>query len=742
MPSEMPSLNCRTESLLLSSLMLLGIVTVFFSSSPIGTSVERLGENMVNLAAPTVSGSHMLRTISDQVAIEAPALQGWGGVTLDEASNGQMQSTLQRLNQSGYNAVRVGFSVGTTPCSSGELGDWSSAWFSQTIQIAQQYNMWVILDYHSYRDLVDGCQLQWLSFWNQVLSTNWGYTRIVWEPINEPAGTVSLLSTAYQTWITQARALGDTHWIAVENTISNDGCTFDPLSLVNCYPTITDPLNQTFLSIHPYFFYDLWSQSVGVYGNCDKSATRTWSNSTAECVADIYNQGMLNASSTYHMPILDTEGGAVYYSCNNVCAKPPDAVGTDDASYSNTTLHFIQYLTNQMQSENMGWLWWEAGEGSCCGALDTWGNLLRFQPVTPPVSHDQPPTLQAPTGLTAIAGNALSFKVNASDPDTPPQNLTLSCLDCPVGASFPEVSGPGQVTGVFTWTPSVAQAGQSYNITFIITDGFQSSDATIVIAVYSKPPTNIPPVLIIPGSQSVTVAETLSFDVNATDIDSTPQSLTMSCTSCATLGATFTAVPGTSQVTGTMNWVPSNSRTPGLYNAEFTVTDGINTSIATVHITITKANVEMTASVYPKTLTPGLASSASEVVSIMNGFNPTGTITFTAFLNNEACTGTPSFTSIVSVDGNGNYASQPFTPQIPGTYRWQASYSGDVNNAGFSSTCGSPAQTLTVSTTSPPSQPNGSLWLDSPIILLTVLGIAVLAIITVATIYQKRIKGS
>jgi len=735
-------LNCRTESLLLCFLILLGIVTISMSSSFSGPTVKQVGMNMVKAAPLIVPGDYSSRTISDQVATKPPVIQGWGGVTLDEASNGQMQSTLQRLNQSGYNAVRVGFSAGTTPCSSGELGDWSSAWFSQTIQIAQQYNMWVILDYHSYRDLIDSCQLQWLSFWSGVLSTNWGYTRIVWEPINEPAGSVSLLSAAYQTWITQARALGDTHWIAVENTISNDGCTFDPLPLVNCYPTITDPLNQTFLSIHPYFFYDLWSQSIGVYGSCDKSATRTWSNSTAECVADIYNQGMLNASSAYHMPILDTEGGAVYYSCNNVCAKPPDAVGTDDASYSNTTLHFIQYLTNQMQSENMGWLWWEAGEGSCCGALDTWGNLLRFQPVTPPVSHDQPPTLQAPTGLSAIAGNVLSFKVNASDPDTPPQNLTLSCLDCPAGATFPEVSGLGQVTGSFTWTPSVAQAGQSYNITFIITDGLQSSNATIVITVYPKPPTNIPPVLIIPGNQSVTVAETLSLDVNATDIDATPQSLTMSCTNCTTLGATFTAVLGMSQVTGTMTWFPSNSRIPGRYSAEFTVTDGIDTSIATVHVTITKANVEMTASVYPKTLTLRLASSASEVVSIMNGFNPTGTLTFKAFLNNEACTGSPSFTSIVSVDGNGNYASQPFTPQIPGTYRWEASYSGDVNNAGFSSTCGSPARTLTVRTTSPPSQPNGSLTLDSQIVWLTVLGIGGLAIITTATIYRKRIKRS
>jgi hypothetical protein len=315
-----------------------------------------------------------------------PIIQGWGGVTLDEVANGQLQPTLERLNQSGYNGVRIGFSGNVTQCSSGELGSWNAGRFSQTIQVAQQYNMWVILDYHSYGDLVNSaCQMEWLSFWNGVLSTNWGYDRIVWEPINEPAGSTAVLSSAYQTWITIARTLGDKHWIAVENTISNNGCNFDPLSLVNCYPMITDPLNETFLSIHPYLFYNIWLGNN--YGICSPSASNTWGNSTAECIANIYNQGMLQASNKYHMPILDTEGGAVYYSCNSVCAYPPDAIGTDDASYSNTTFHFIQYLTNLMQSENMGWIWWEAGEGSCCGALYTWGNLLRFQQNPSP----QPP---------------------------------------------------------------------------------------------------------------------------------------------------------------------------------------------------------------------------------------------------------------------------------------------------------------------------------------------------------------
>ena len=321
------------------------------------------------------------KTSLNQVGASVPVIHGWGGVTLSEASTIDMQLTLGRLNQSGYNGVRVGFSGTETDCSSRELGDWNPFWFSQTVQLARNYNMWVILDYHSYNDTINGlCQGQWLSFWKGILSSSWGYDRIVWEPINEPAGTVSVLSLAYQAWITQARVLGDTHWIAVENTISNDGCSFDPSSLANCYPSVTDALNRTFLSIHPYLFFNVWQ--AGGYGAC--GPPMGWNNNTAECVADVYNQGMIQAENVYHMPVLDTEGGAVYYSCNNVCASPPDAIGTDDASYSKTTFHFIQYLTTRMQLEGMGWIWWEAGEGSCCGALDTWGKLLYFQQVAPP----------------------------------------------------------------------------------------------------------------------------------------------------------------------------------------------------------------------------------------------------------------------------------------------------------------------------------------------------------------------
>lgn len=402
-------LTNKTGAFLLCSLALLGVWALpRFASNDLqeGQHVEH---NLLNSAISPLVGTSSSKLAPSQASTRAAMLQGWGGITFSEVVG---SNVVQRLNQSGHNTIRVSFGTATGfPCLDGDLGSWDPNLFTQVLQTAQAYKMTVVLDYHGYNNPNDPTfQPCWLGFWSGVLSNNWGYSKIVWEPINEPAGSVSILSSAYQAWITQARNLADTHWIAIENTISNGACSFDPRSIANCYPMITDPLNETFLSIHPYLFYDIWLGDG--YGSCNPSPANTWGNSTAECVANIYNQGMLQASTAYHIPILDTEGGAVYYSCNNVCgASPPDAVGTDDASYSNTTLHFIQYLTDQMQSENMGWLWWEAGEGSCCGALDTWGNLLSFQPAAPrngPALNNPSgsPPFSSPIAWLAVSGIA------------------------------------------------------------------------------------------------------------------------------------------------------------------------------------------------------------------------------------------------------------------------------------------------------------------------------------------------
>ncbi len=77
---------------------------------------------------------------------------------------------------------------------------------------------------------------------------------------------------------------------------------------------------------------------------------------------------------------------------------------------------------------------------------------------------------------------------------------------------------------------------------------------------------------------------------------------------------------------------------------------------------------------------------------------PQGTITFKAFFNDPTCTEVgpesvkttavnPVFTSVVPVDGSGTYASEDYTTTDVGTLYWIASYSGDANNAPFTTSC-------------------------------------------------------
>ena len=109
-------------------------------------------------------------------------------------------------------------------------------------------------------------------------------------------------------------------------------------------------------------------------------------------------------------------------------------------------------------------------------------------------------------------------------------------------------------------------------------------------------------------------------------------------------------------------------------------------------------------------ITPTLTTAASQTgpsytdtATLAGGTNPTGTITFTLFgPNNGTCTGTPAFTSTVTVTGNGQHTSAPFTPAAPGTYRWVAAYSGDVNHAAVSTSCNDPAESFVVGGPPPP----------------------------------------
>ena len=358
-----------------------------------------------------------------------PILVGWGGVKMDASSTGSggtlsavfpgeyvsdMEVLLIEMKAEGYNTVRVDFD----PYCSDMIDQNYMSVYSQTnaqraVQIAQHYNFWIIIDYHGYSDIFRNTSC-WLSYWRPIVE-NLGpsYSQIIWEPENEPeyydcnnspsscpsapcstdTSCVTYLSSAYQQWIDQARSLGDTHWIVVQNLCSYS-CDLCPggdgscSSAVNGYPEVVDPLGnvshggRVFISLHSYMGFNYYN------------ATEGWSNATAESVAQGYYQTVVAGMTSTGWPALNTEGGTDPLSCDlNICA--PDIILNGSAGYSAVTFHFIQTLVNlydRNTPQRINWIWWPAGDWtntttSPLGALDCnsspqgWGCLLKSLPV-------------------------------------------------------------------------------------------------------------------------------------------------------------------------------------------------------------------------------------------------------------------------------------------------------------------------------------------------------------------------
>lgn len=87
-----------------------------------------------------------------------------------------------------------------------------------------------------------------------------------------------------------------------------------------------------------------------------------------------------------------------------------------------------------------------------------------------------------------------------------------------------------------------------------------------------------------------------------------------------------------------------------------------------------------------------LQTDLGDIGIISGGNNPTGTITFNLFSPADpGCTGAPVFTSVVPVNGPGQYLSGTFPAaqvNIAGVWNWTAIYSGDANNPPAESLCG------------------------------------------------------
>ena len=89
---------------------------------------------------------------------------------------------------------------------------------------------------------------------------------------------------------------------------------------------------------------------------------------------------------------------------------------------------------------------------------------------------DQPPALAAPTSAVALIGNENTFVVTANDLGSGVQ-LDLKAEGLPATAEFNVTHETNNSTrGLFRWTPTAADAGKTWRVTFTVSDG-QLEDA-------------------------------------------------------------------------------------------------------------------------------------------------------------------------------------------------------------------------------------------------------------------------
>lgn len=145
---------------------------------------------------------------------------------------------------------------------------------------------------------------------------------------------------------------------------------------------------------------------------------------------------------------------------------------------------------------------------------------------------------------------------------------------------------------------------------------------------------------------------------------------------------------------------------PGTYRWTASYAGDANNNVASS--TCNAAGESVTVSKISPTLTTTASANVAvggqvhDTAAIAGGSAPSGQGTFTLYGPNDAgCSGTPVFTSSVSVSGNGSYDSADFSPSAAGTYRWTASYSGDANNNAAAAGCNAPGEQVTVNATVP-----------------------------------------
>ncbi|NOS78789.1 MAG: hypothetical protein HOP35_12670, partial [Nitrospira sp.] len=227
-------------------------------------------------------------------------------------------------------------------------------------------------------------------------------------------------------------------------------------------------------------------------------------------------------------------------------------------------------------------------------------------------------TYQAPT-----LGVRTLFTATASDPDIPENPRTFS-LEAPQvlppgtinGLSLGSAVAIDATTGEVTWTPSLAQAGQTYAFDVVVSDGTVTDRQTVTVTVANEGGTPHAPAFSL-ASPAVLPQGTL--DGLSPQPPETKPDITAS---------------------GQFTWTPTELQGGNIYAVDVVVTDGIATARETIMVTVNEVNqppvlntIENQTVVVPNSalvLTPIGPLVVAEATPGLLGLNFTATTTYQA----------------------------------------------------------------------------------------------------------------
>ncbi len=274
----------------------------------------------------------------------------------------------------------------------------------------------------------------------------------------------------------------------------------------------------------------------------------------------------------------DPDGNAIDALDADLSTLPPghDAVFDSNPAHTAGTLRWTPQIADAGASYTVTF--------TARNALETSG-AVTIQ-VLPP---DAPPSLAAPDTAFATELATVSVPVSASDPDGEPvDSLTADLSALPAGSDAAFSADETHTLGTLTWTPTYADGGRAYPVTFRAANRRLASRTTwIVVANLDRPP-----VVQAPAAAAANEGQAVTVAVTASDPDGDPIASLQADLSSLTPAGPASFVANGTNTGGTLTWTPAvGSGREAPYDVVFTVNAVGATATTTTSIAVNRAPV-------------------------------------------------------------------------------------------------------------------------------------------------------